>query len=249
MTSTDPILPSSLQFLRPRIVDDLARHGNARDGGYVLPSSALASLDAVVSFGLSTDWSIEEDLARAKPNLTIHVYDHSVGRKSFARALKNATIKFLGGRTTSADLRARYATYRGYRDFFVGNRIHYRERIFNRRDNPDDATIERVFGRVPAARHIFLKMDIEGAEYRVIPQIMAFAERIDLMVIEFHDTDPLRRIFEDQVKAVLDRFDIVHLHGNNIAGVAADGLPECLEITFLNRRFAAAGGFRDQLPL
>ena len=249
MTSSDAILPSSLSFLQPRIVDDLARHGNAKDGGYVLPSSVLASLDAVVSFGLSTDWSIEEDLARANPNLTIHVYDHSVGRKSFARALKNAAVKFLGGRTSRADLRARYATYRGYRDFFVGNRVHYRERIFNRRDNSNDATIARVFERVPAARHIFLKMDIEGAEYRVIPQIMGFAERIDLMVVEFHDTDPLRPVFENQVKAILDQFNVVHLHGNNIAGVAADGLPECLEITFLNRRFGITGGFRDRLPL
>lgn len=249
MTPNDTILPSRLSFLRPRIVDDLVRRGNSKDGGYVLPSSVLATIDAVVSFGLSTDWSIEEDLARANNQLTIHVYDHSVGVKSFARALKNATFKFLGGRTSLAELRSRYSTYAGYKNFFVGNRIHFRERIFNRRDNPNDATIDLVFRRVVAARHVFLKMDIEGAEYRVIPQILTFSDRIDLMVVEFHDTDPSRAIFEDQVNAILDHFNIVHLHGNNIAGVAADGLPECLEITFLSKRFETTGAFRDRLPL
>jgi hypothetical protein len=249
MTATNAILPSRLSFLRPRIVDDLVRRGNRKDGGYVLPSSVLATIDAVVAFGLSTDWSIEEDLARANSELTIHIYDHSVGQKSFARALKNATLKFLGGRTSLAELRSRYNTYAGYRNFFVGNRAHFRERIFNRRDNPNDATIELVFRRVDQARHIFLKMDIEGAEYRVIPQILTFSNRIDLMVVEFHDTDPLRSVFEAQVNAILDHFTIVHLHGNNIAGVATDGLPECLEITFLSKRFEITGAFRDRLPL
>ncbi len=231
------------------IVDDLVRRGNRKDGGYVLPASGLAAIDAVVSFGLSTDWSIEADLAATNPILTIHVYDHSVGPKSFSRALKNAALKFAGGKTSLADLRSRYATYAGYKSFFTGNRVHFRERIFNRADNPNDATIELVFQRVGAAKHVFLKMDIEGAEYRVIPQILNYADRIDLMVVEFHDTDPLRALFSAQVAAILAHFNVVHLHGNNIAGIAADGLPECLEITFLSKRFATTGAYRDRLPL
>src|SRR5579871_4013273 len=110
MSASDAILPSRLAFLRPRIVDDLVRCGNRRDGGYVLPKSVLATIDAVVSFGLSTDWSIEEDLARANSKLPIHVYDHSVGAKSFARSLKNTALKFLGGKASLAALRARHAT-------------------------------------------------------------------------------------------------------------------------------------------
>jgi hypothetical protein len=244
-----PILPPHLSFLKPHLVEDLVRFGRAKDGGYVLPSSVLPDIDAVISFGLSTDWSIEEGLFAANPNLTIHVYDHTVGAKSFHRALKNAALKFLGGKTSLADLRSRYKTLTDYRAFFVSNRMHFRERVFNRRDNANDATIETVFHRVGEARHVFLKMDIEGGEYRFIPQILRFSDRIDLLVIEFHDTDPLRPVFEAQVKALLDRFNIVHLHGNNIAGAAADHLPECIEITFLNNRFPMTGGFRDRLPI
>jgi len=203
----------------------------------------------VISFGLSTDWSIEADLARANANLPIHVYDHTVGIRSFRRALKNAALKCLAGKASLAELRARYQTYSGYRRFFRDPHRHFRERIFNRRDNANDATIETVFERIGAARHIFLKMDIEGAEYRVIPQILAHRDRIDLLVIEFHDTDPLRAVFERQLRSLLADFNIVHWHANNIAGLAADNFPECLEITFLSKRFPTTGKRRERLPV
>jgi hypothetical protein len=92
-------------------------------------------------------------------------------------------------------------------------------------------------------------MDIEGGEYRVIPQILDYADRIDLMTIEFHETDPLRLVFEQNVKAIETRFDLIHIHGNNIAGAAADGLPDAPEITFLNKRFGTPAVFRDILPI
>jgi Methyltransferase FkbM domain len=243
------ILPEALHYLRPVIVEDLARRGRAADGGYVIPTSRLAGIDAVLSFGLSTDWSLEEDLFASNGRIVVHAYDHTVGAAGFRRALKNTAMKFVVGRASLGALRARYRTYAGYRAFFVNRRVHFRERVYNRRDNANDATIETIFGRLGDARHILLKMDIEGGEYRVIPPLLAESERIDLMIIEFHDTDPLRPLFERQIKAILTHFDIVHLHGNNIAGVAADGLPDCLEITFVNKRFANTGRRRDQLPL
>lgn len=249
MAEIAPLLPASLSYLRPHIVPDLARYGNAKDGGYVLPASALGRVDAVLSFGLSTDWSLEEELCRANDALIVHVYDHSVGAKTYRRSLKNAAVKFLAGKTPLAELRQRYSTVADYQRFFTGKRTHFRERVFNRRDHANDATIDMIFDRIGTAAHIFLKMDIEGAEYRVVPQILAHAERIDLMTVEFHDTDPLRSVFEAQVKDALEHFHIVHLHGNNIAGRALDGLPECLEITFLNQRFPTIGRLRDRLPL
>lgn len=245
---TEQYLPEHLSFLNPRVIDDLVRYGQGRDGGYLLPASVVAQIDAVLSFGLATDWSLEQDLA-AQRDRTIHVYDHTVGAKSFRRSLKSAFFKFLGGRTSFADLRHRYSTASGYPRFFTGRHVHYRERAFNRQDNANDATLAIAFARLGEARHVFVKMDIEGGEYRLIPEIARYADRIDLLAIEFHDTDPLRPVFESQVRALLEHFAIVHLHGNNIAGVAADGLPDALEITFLSTRFAIPERRRDRLPV
>ena len=242
-------LPPSLGYLRPFVVDDLVRLGGAADGGYLLPGRLLGEIDAVLSFGLATDWSLEESLARLRPGIPIHVYDHTVGAKSFYRAAKSRSLKFLGGRASLQDVRTRWKTYTGYRRFFSGRHRHYAERVFNRRDNANDATLDIAFGRLSEARHVLLKIDIEGGEYRIVPAIGGFADRIDLLAIEFHDTDPLRPVFEAQLRSLLAHFAIVHLHANNIAGVAEDGLPDAVEITFVNKRHPISDQRRDRLPL
>jgi hypothetical protein len=243
------LLSGRLSILNPHLIDDLARFGNAEDGGYVLPRSILATIDAMLSCGLSTDWSLERELAEGHPERVIHVYDHTVGARSFRRSLKNAFWKFVVGKTSLADLRHRYRTHADYHRFFTGNRVHFRERVFNRQDNANDATMAVAFHRLGGARHVFVKMDIEGDEYRVIPELAHFADRIDVLAIEFHNTDPLRAVFEAQLRDLLEHFAIVHLHGNNIAGVAADGLPDAVEITFISRRFPVSNRHRDRLPV
>jgi hypothetical protein len=242
-------LSSQLSILNPQLIDDLARYGNSEDGGYVLPRSILANIDAVLSCGLSTDWSLEAELADGRPERVIHVYDHTVGARSFRRSLKNAFWKFVVGRTSLADLRRRYRTDAEYHRFFTGNHVHFRERVFNRQDHANDATIATAFGRLGAARHVLVKIDIEGDEYRILPELARFADRIDILAIEFHNTDPLRPVFETQLRDLLVHFAIVHLHGNNIAGVAADGLPDAIEITFISRRFPVSDRRRDRLPV
>jgi hypothetical protein len=242
-------LRPSLDYLRPVAVDDLVRVGKSADGGYLLPRSRLGDVDAVLSFGLATDWSFEEQLARLRPGIPIHVYDHTVGAKSFYRAAKSRSWKFLGGGTSFTDVRMRWKTYTGYRRFFSGRHCHYAERVFNRRDDQNDATLEVAFGRLSDAHHVLLKVDIEGSEYRIVPAIGGFAERIDLLAIEFHDTDPLRPVFEAQIRSLLEHFAIVHLHANNITGVAEDGLPDAVEITFVNKRHRLPEQRRERLPL
>jgi hypothetical protein len=243
------LLPARLAFLNPFLVNDLVRYGKDGDGGYLVPDSIIKQIDAVLSFGLATDWSFEEQLSRLRENIPIHVYDHTVGSKTYYRSAKNAFTKLLVGRTTFRDLQNRLRTYSGYKHFFVEPRRHYRQRIFNREDNPNDATLDIAFNRLGNARHVLLKMDIEGAEYRLIPILPRFAERIDLLAIEFHETEPLRFVFESAMQSLLEQFVIVHLHANNIAGIASDGLPEALEVTLVNKRHSVIGARRDSLPI
>lgn len=242
-------LPSSFDFLRPVVVDDLVRFGGATDGGYLLPHRLLGQINAVLSFGLATDWFFEEQMARLRPGIPIHVYDHTVGAKTFYRAAKSRSLKFLSGRASFDDVRTRWKTYTDYGRFFTGRHRHYAERVFDRCDNVNDATLDIAFGRLGEPRHVLLKMDIEGGEYRIVPAIGAFADRIDLLAVEFHDTGPLRQVFETQIRSLLAHFAVVHLHANNIAGMAEDGLPDALEITFMNKRYDVSQQRRDRLPL
>jgi hypothetical protein len=244
------VLPESLGFLAPVVVDGLRRFGSSGDGGYVLPAPALKAIDAVLSFGISENFTFEEALAVVLPGVPIHGYDPTVSDRHFRKRATRAFAKFLRLRASAADLAGKYRGLAAYRRVFASPSRHFRERIFNRSDGPGDATIDQVFARIPDRGHVLLKMDIEGAEYRVIPDILRYAGRIDMLAIEFHDTDPLRAVFLAGIERLLAEFCIVHLHGNNVCGVAADGLPEALEITFLAKRLGPSKPVRRrELPL
>jgi hypothetical protein len=79
-------------------------------------------------------------------------------------------------------------------------------------------------------------VDIEGSEYRIIDSIMKCANRIDAIAIEFHNADALRSVFTSAIKKLQEKFKTIHIHANNYAGDAKDGLSECLEITFINKK-------------
>ena len=94
-------------------------------------------------------------------------------------------------------------------------------------------------------------MDIEGGEYRVIDDIIKYYNMVNLLIIEFHDTDPLREIFSQKIQNILEFYYIVHLHANNNSGVSIDNFPEVVEISFLNRNFLALNEleYRNHLPI
>jgi hypothetical protein len=81
-----------------------------------------------------------------------------------------------------------------------------------------------------------LKIDIEGGEYQLSESLIECLKRnsnkINSVVMEFHDTRVRRIEFENLVKGISSVIPIVHIHGNNCVGVAPDGLPEVVEITF-----------------
>jgi len=243
-------VPDELLFLAPLIVEDLQRFGVEGDGGYVLPASVLEQIDAMTSFGMFFDWSLEKHMHQLRPNMPIHTYDHTIQWNRFViRALGNIG-KLVLGKTTPSRVRSAFSDALSYRQFFRENRHHYQERIHQNVQLDNDADATKVFSRIPDAKHVFVKMDIEGSEYRVIPGLVDFADRIDLMVIEFHDIDPFRRMFIEHMSALLQPFEIVHLHANNFSSQAADGFPDVIEVTLVNRRFVKSAGLRrSHLPL
>ena len=72
-----------------------------------------------------------------------------------------------------------------------------------------------------------LKMDIEGAEYRVLDSILASGIPIDQIVVEFHD-----RFFEDGRLKTMDAVKKLRDHGYEIFGIS-DSFEE---VSFINKK-------------
>jgi hypothetical protein len=120
--------------------------------------------------------------------------------------------------------------------FFRGRNVHFRQRIW--RDRSDkSATVADAFGRLASDSQVFVKVDIEGSEYRILDSLIDRSGNIVALAIEFHDVDILAERFISLVARIRREFHLVHIHGNNLAGVTQSGFPMAPEITFLSKRF------------
>ena len=77
---------------------------------------------------------------------------------------------------------------------------------------------------------IFLKIDIERDEYRVLDDIIDFQDKINGLVIEFHDFE----LNIDKIENFINRFkcELVHVHPNNSGPSGKNNIPSILEFSF-----------------
>jgi hypothetical protein len=226
--------PIRLSNLHPVICESLTRIGSANDGGYVVPLKAVRAAKALVSFGLSHDWTFEREFKKRNADAIIHCYDHTVSLWTAFQYSIGQLLRFILLFRTSA-LR-KTLTWIDYIRFFRADGTHFKQRLWHNNEN-HSATIEDVFSRLPAEWQVFVKMDIEGSEYGVLDDLLRHSKDIVAMVIEFHDTDSLSNLFNSFVEKIKRDFFIVHIHANNMGGIAPFNFPISPEITFLSKRF------------
>jgi hypothetical protein len=226
-------LPSTFHPIHKK---NLLRIGSKHDGGYVLTKEMLEKSDFLLSFGLFDDWTFEQDFSEKKNNeINIHVYDHTtsqvlsqIKRQSILNTIKNPFSK-----TNWQNI----SIYSSYRKFFDNTKIiHFQERVWC--DSFDyTSSIDKIFERIDSD-NVFLKMDIEGSEYRVIDNILNYSDRIVGMSIEFHDVDILYDVLLNLLNKIKDNFNIVHIHANNFSDIGIKKIPIVWEITFENKKFS-----------
>ena len=226
--------PIQLSNLRPVACGSLVRIGNQNDGGYIVPLDAVLAAKALVSFGLSHNWTFERDFKTYNSRAIVHCYDHTVSLWTAFLYSIGQLLRFVVQFRRRALRRA--FTWIDYIVFFRKDKIHFKQRISCDNQN-NSATIEDVFDRLPAECPVFVKMDIEGSEYSVLDDLLRYSKNIVAIAMEFHDVNTPPGIFNSAVEKIKRDFYIVHIHGNNMGGVTQFNFPNAPEITFLNKRF------------
>ncbi|MFI5227716.1 MAG: hypothetical protein ACHQWU_01530 [Gemmatimonadales bacterium] len=220
----------------------LRRLGGPHDGGYLVPIAAIEGAATLLSFGVSADWSFERAATALNPSLTVHAYDHTVRGRKFVKAgiesgaaviWRSLGLNFRGARASIERLRRSIDYFR----FFRGRVHHHRQRVWYNSDRGSAAIADIIAATGPHADlSVFAKIDIEGSEYRVLPYIAAHAQAFAGLVIEFHDSDICADALNAQLTELRERFEVVHVHGNNYGDLSVDGaLPLSLEVTLMNK--------------
>lgn len=235
------------RLLRPVECPGLRRLGSPHDGGYVVPEITLRKARVLLSFGLSVDWRFERDALALNPGLAIRAYDHTVGPRRFrTAALKSSfsvPLRLIGGspRGSRASL-AKLRNALDYFRFFRGRVQHLQQRVWYNADR-GSAAIAEILATAgsDAPQSIFAKIDIEGSEYRILPALIERAELFSGMAIEFHDTDICATVFNEQMAALREHFEVAHVHANNYGDMSVDhALPLTWEVTLIHRALLGA---------
>ena len=205
----------------------LIRLGSPHDGGYVISPKAVEATTLLIGLGLNDNWSFEREFHSTNP-VRVICYDHTVDFRLWIRV-------FLRGfyRLRPSDL----WKYLSYKRFFRGPVEHRKQCIGY--DASGAVSLATILAGTDS-NAIFLKCDIEGAEYRILDDIVANRKRFTGIVMELHSVD-LHRDRIDQWLAAMRGFSIVALHANNYGGVDLNGDPLTLEITLTREGLVEQG--------
>jgi hypothetical protein len=201
---------------------DLVRIGRDNDGGYLVSQSDIEKSELLIGLGISDDWSFEEDFVQLN-DINVVAYDASIGfrfwvKQTFFQTIKNPFSLY--------PLRK----FISYRKFFKGKHKHVKKFVGLNSLSETHCTFEDVLNETDS-QSIFLKIDIEGSEYRFLDDIIANEKRISGMVLELHDCDIHLERIQNFIKKL--SLKLVHVHANNYAPIrASDGLPLVLELSF-----------------
>lgn len=211
---------------------DLERIGPAGDGGYVIARNAIDKSRYLLSLGLGDDWRFEAEFQR-RSGARLLVLDHTVTpRFWFNHELRRVTNMLGVASVESSATFNRSASYLHCRRFFaLSGRQHLRKAVGYGTEGTvsvADLLADKTRGDT------FVKMDIEGHEWRTLPELLAYEDRLSGLVAEFHDVDlNLDRLVE--FVSALSNLVIVDVSVNNYGLIAPDGTPSLVEVSFAPR--------------
>ncbi len=196
-----------------------------------MPARLLDAAEGLLSMGLSDDWTFEQAVHEVN-SVPVVAFDHSVDAKFWVR-------RFLGG--AYHGLRERDpAKFRGvwrfrqYRRFFNSDARRHVRRAIGRREH-GFVDLAEALDIARMANGVLLKIDIEGAEYRILDQIVAHRRRFCGVVMELHDIDLHEARIEQFLRAMAGDFLLVHFHANNCTTYGPADMSIVVEICLMNR--------------
>ena len=91
-------------------------------------------------------------------------------------------------------------------------------------------SLEIILKKISLDKKYFLKLDIEGDEYRVLDDIVKYSKNLNGLVVEFHNVDLHKQRI---IKFINDLpLQLIYIHPNNAAPLNADEDPTIIEMTF-----------------
>ena len=226
------------KILKPKKKINLKRVGGKNDGGYLLNLDNINSSNFFYSFGVGLNWSFEENIYQIKKDqnvsFQISMFDHTIGKYFW---FKNFVVSFIELIRFKKKFLYYLKQYFKLKKFLNNKECFLYDLMINPL-NLDHAKIyklkvtdlNKIFEGKDKKRDSFIKVDIEGAEYRILDQLIKYNDRFYGCIIEFHDID----LNLEKIKIFIEKFklDLIHTHVNNCGPLMNKNSPTQVELTF-----------------
>lgn len=201
---------------------NLFRFGSINDGGYNINPNKVRNTDVLFSGGVSSNVEFEYDMFRFNENMFLILVDPTVSKtKLLAKAifrfflLKKNKLRYLFNTLIFIYM------LRSGRVKHIANWLSDKFGIID--------TLKSI-GINYDDKRFLLKLDIEGSEYDLLPEILSNLYLFDCMIFEFHELDKKNHLLLDFLKNCSSEFSLVHLEINPSGGYHK-GVPKNIEIT------------------
>lgn len=223
------------KYFKPKNEYDLIRLGQDNDGGYLVEKKSIENSKSLVTLGLGYDWSFEKDFysLTKKP---IFCYDHTVNYSAIKKVSRKFLFsyifrifkpKYIFKKNFFKHLFKNILLFRDYKLFFNTKAKHFEKRIGS---GQGGIKLEKILEDKRDLCPLFLKIDIEGSEYRIFEEIIKYQDNFTGIAIELHDVD----LHLEKIKDFFEKLnmELVHIHPQNPAFVTENNIPTQLELTF-----------------
>ena len=197
---------------------DLIRLGNDNDGGYLVGKNTISRSNFLVSLGVGDDCSFEKDFLKYNKKVNIYCYDrYPLGKNYFIKEIIKSLIIL--------DFKNVYHFFKVMMDYkytFKNDKV--KKRLIRYK------SLTKIINENQLDCDVFLKIDIEGAEYRILTDILENQNIFTGIIIEFHDVD----FHKQKIKLFIDSLNLslTHIHENNSSIIDTENDPTCIELTF-----------------
>lgn len=177
---------SFYKSLRPQPPKDLCRIGGGNDGGYVISKSSVLASRHILSFGISYDINFESNFVNFDSNLRIaDMYDASTKHYSLENifSVMLNCLRFVSYRPVLDYL----SFLRKWKSLLGQASLFFRTNVSDSNKNSCITLTQALLAiNKKAERDIFLKIDVEGDEILILPEIVDKIDFFPGIVLEFH---------------------------------------------------------------